>query len=144
MNTIITIGRQFGSGGKEIGKGLAEALGIPFYDEEIVKMVAESGDMHPDTVKEAEEKVCTGVYIEKDVKSMPATLERLTDDKVYLTIQEGKFHQVKKMFHAVGVEVIYLKRISMGGLKLDENLKEGDFRPLTQEEIDYLKGLTNA
>lgn len=94
--------------------------------------------------KEAEEKVCTGVYIEKDVKSMPATLERLTDDKVYLTIQEGKFHQVKKMFHAVGVEVIYLKRISMGGLKLDENLKEGDFRPLTQEEIDYLKGLTNA
>ena len=43
MNTIITIGRQLGSGGKEIGKGLAEALGIPFYDEEIVKMVAESG-----------------------------------------------------------------------------------------------------
>ena len=48
------------------------------------------------------------------------------------------------MFHAVGLEVIYLKRISMGGLKLDESLKEGEFRPLTQEEIDYLKGLTNA
>ncbi|MEE0686714.1 MAG: pseudouridine synthase [Lachnospiraceae bacterium] len=93
---------------------------------------------------EAEEQVCTGVYIEKDVKSMPATLERITDDKVHLSIQEGKFHQVKKMFHAVGLEVIYLKRISMGGLKLDESLKEGEFRPLTQEEIDYLKGLTNA
>ena len=61
MNTIITIGRQFGSGGKEIGKGLAETLGIPFYDEEIVKMVAESGDMHPDTVKEAEEKVANSL-----------------------------------------------------------------------------------
>ena len=93
---------------------------------------------------EAEEQVCTGVYIEKDVKSMPATLERITDDKVHLTIQEGKFHQVKKMFHAVGLEVIYLKRISMGGLKLDESLKEGDFRPLTLDEINYLKGLTNV
>jgi 16S rRNA pseudouridine516 synthase len=62
---------------------------------------------------------------------------------VYLTIQEGKFHQVKKMFHAVGLEVIYLKRVSMGGLNLDESLKVGDFRPLTQEEIDYLKGVTN-
>ena len=94
--------------------------------------------------KEAEEQVCTGVYIEKDIKSMPATLERITDDKVYLTIQEGKFHQVKKMFHAVGVEVTYLKRVSMGGLLLDESLKEGEFRPLTLDEINYLKGLTNA
>lgn len=93
--------------------------------------------------KEAEKEVCEGVYIEKDVKSMPATLERISDDKVYLTIQEGKFHQVKKMFHAVGLEVIYLKRMSMGGLKLDESLKEGEFRPLTSDEIDYLKGLTH-
>lgn len=93
--------------------------------------------------KEAEEDVCSGVYIEKDVKSMPATLERISDDKVYLTIQEGKFHQVKKMFHAVGLEVTYLKRMSMGGLKLDEGLKKGEFRPLTVDEINYLKGLTN-
>ena len=94
--------------------------------------------------KEAELEVCSGVFIEKDVKSMPASLERISDDKVYLTIQEGKFHQVKKMFHAVGLEVIYLKRMSMGGLELDKNLKEGDYRPLTLEEINYLKGLTNA
>ena len=94
--------------------------------------------------KEAELEVCSGVFIEKDVKSMPATLERISGDKVYLTIQEGKFHQVKKMFHAVGLEVIYLKRMSMGGLELDKNLKEGEFRPLTLDEINYLKGLTNA
>ena len=93
--------------------------------------------------KEAEDKVCKGVYIEKDVMSMPATLERITDDKVYLTIQEGKFHQVKKMFHGVGLEVTYLKRVSMGGLKLDEKLKEGEFRPLTKEEIEYLKGVNH-
>jgi len=61
MDTIITIGRQYGSGGKEIGKALAEALNIPFYDEEIVKMVAEVGDMHPDTVKDAEEKVANSL-----------------------------------------------------------------------------------
>lgn len=91
--------------------------------------------------KEAENEVCTGVYIEKDVKSMPAKLERICDDKVYLTIQEGKFHQVKKMFHAVGLEVTYLKRMSMGGLELDETLKEGEYRPLTTDEINYLKGL---
>lgn len=91
--------------------------------------------------KEGEDRVCKGVYIEKDVMSMPATLERITDDKVYLTIQEGKFHQVKKMFHGVGLEVTYLKRVSMGGLKLDERLKEGEFRPLTKEEIEYLKGV---
>lgn len=61
MNTIITIGRQYGSGGKEIGKSLAEALEIPFYDEEIVKMVAEKGDLHPDAVKNAEEKVANSL-----------------------------------------------------------------------------------
>ena len=93
--------------------------------------------------KEAEDRVCKGVYIEKDVMSMPATLERITDDKVYLTIQEGKFHQVKKMFHGVGLEVTYLKRVSMGGLKLDERLKEGEFRKLTKEEIEYLKGVNH-
>ncbi len=56
MNTIITIGRQFGSGGREIGRKLSERLGIPFYDDEIVKMVAEEGGMHPDMVREADER----------------------------------------------------------------------------------------
>ena len=56
MNTIITIGRQFGSAGREIGKKLSERLQIPFYDEEIVSMVAEDGNLHPDVVREADEK----------------------------------------------------------------------------------------
>lgn len=84
-------------------------------------------------------EVCQGVYIEKNVKSLPAKLERISDDRVYLTIHEGKFHQVKKMFHAVGCEVTYLKRISMGSLKLDENLKQGEYRLLSADEINALK-----
>lgn len=84
-------------------------------------------------------EVCEGVYIEKDVKSMPAKLEYIDEKRVYLTIHEGKFHQVKKMFHAVGCEVTYLKRMTMGSLKLDESLKAGEYRELTSEEIEALK-----
>lgn len=87
--------------------------------------------------------ICEGVFIEKDTKSLPATLEKINDYNVYLTIREGKFHQVKKMFHAVGTEVTYLKRVSMGTLKLDPTLKTGDYRPLTKDEIDLLKGLSS-
>ena len=89
--------------------------------------------------KEKADEVCEGVYIETGVKSLPARLEYIENDKVYLTIQEGKFHQVKKMFHAVGCEVTYLKRMTMGSLKLDESLKTGEYRPLTLEELEALK-----
>ncbi|MGN0290583.1 MAG: 16S rRNA pseudouridine(516) synthase, partial [Lachnospiraceae bacterium] len=56
-----------------------------------------------------------------------------------LTITEGKFHQVKRMFEAVGKQVTYLKRISMGNLQLDESLAPGEYRELTPEEIQGLK-----
>ena len=57
-----------------------------------------------------------------------------------VTIQEGKYHQVKRMFEAVGKSVVYLKRVEFGTLKLDENLEEGEYRELTEEEINILKG----
>ena len=60
-----------------------------------------------------------------------------------LTIHEGKFHQVKRMFEAAGGEVIYLKRLSMGPLHLDETLAPGESRLLTGEEIRQLKALYN-
>ena len=60
---------------------------------------------------------------------------------VVLTIREGKFHQVKRMFEAVGCRVVFLKRLSMGSLLLDERLKPGEYRRLTKEELDRLKGL---
>lgn len=57
-----------------------------------------------------------------------------------LTIYEGKFHQVKRMFEVVGMKVVYLKRIKMGTLGLDETLKPGEYRRLTLEETEQLKG----
>jgi 16S rRNA pseudouridine516 synthase len=59
--------------------------------------------------------------------------------EVLVTIQEGKFHQVKRMFEAVGKKVVYLKRIEFGTLKLDEDLEEGEYRELTEKEIAILK-----
>ena len=59
--------------------------------------------------------------------------------EIYVTITEGKYHQVKRMFKAVGMEVIYLKRVAMGELKLDENLELGKYRKLTTDELDRLK-----
>ena len=87
------------------------------------------------------------VLIEDDEEytTMPATLEIVAVDEeeneseIYVTIQEGKFHQVKRMFHAVGKEVLYLKRVRMNGLKLDENLPLGEYRRLTEEEMDLLQ-----
>ena len=56
-----------------------------------------------------------------------------------VTIHEGRFHQVKRMFEAVGKHVIFLKRLSMGTLLLDESLQKGSYRRLTDEEIAELK-----
>lgn len=81
-----------------------------------------------------------GVYLEKEnYLTKPAKLEMISDYEAFVTIQEGKYHQVKRMFHAVDNEVIFLKRISMGELSLDENLKPGEYRELTDEEINLLK-----
>jgi 16S rRNA pseudouridine516 synthase len=85
-----------------------------------------------------------GVRIEEDYCTLPAKLTILTSGDISeteLTIQEGKFHQVKRMFEAVGKEVIYLKRLSMGGLALDPGLSPGEYRKLTEEEVKYLKSL---
>lgn len=79
--------------------------------------------------------------LEEEEWTMPGKLEILKSDEVSeirLVIQEGKFHQVKRMFQAVGKEVIYLKRESMGTLKLDETLLPGEYRYLTEEELRSL------
>jgi pseudouridine synthase len=83
-----------------------------------------------------------GVDIGEESLTMPAKLAILVSgeiSEIELTIQEGKFHQVKRMFEAVDKEVIYLKRLSMGGLTLDPNLALGEYRELTAEEITCLK-----
>ena len=82
-----------------------------------------------------------GVSIGQGEVAKPAVLEILKSDdisEIQLTIQEGKYHQVKRMFHSVGKEVIYLKRLSMGSLVLDETLPLGAYRKLTREELEDL------
>jgi len=81
-----------------------------------------------------------GVDIGEEKRTLPAKVEVLSDLEILLTIQEGKFHQVKRMLMAVENEVCYLKRISMGTLTLDESLLPGQFRELTEEEQNNLKG----
>ena len=68
----------------------------------------------------------------------PAKAVRISDNEINLTITEGKFHQIKRMAHAVGNEVVYLKRLSYGDLYLDETLSLGEYRHLTDQETTNL------
>ena len=85
-----------------------------------------------------------GITLDDGYLCKEAKLEILTatdeGSEVEVTIQEGKFHQVKRMFEAVGKNVVYLKRIEFGTLKLDEELEEGEYRELTDEELAILRG----
>ena len=83
-----------------------------------------------------------GVTLDDGYETMPAELVILKSDEISeieLTIHEGKFHQVKRMFESVDKKVIYLKRLSMGKLKLDENLAHGEYRELTDEEVKMIE-----
>ncbi len=85
-----------------------------------------------------------GITLDDGYLCKEAKLEILnaTDEgsEVMITIQEGKYHQVKRMFEAVDKSVVYLRRVEFGTLKLDEELEEGEYRELTEEEINILKG----
>lgn len=95
------------------------------------------------------ERLEAGVDIGEEKSTLPARAKILSVtekeeqviSEILLTICEGKFHQVKRMVKAVGKRVVYLKRLSMGPLALPEDLKKGEWRPLTQEELEMLKRL---
>ncbi len=80
-----------------------------------------------------------GLDIGEKKDTCPAELEILSEREAYLTITEGKFHQVKRMFAKLGKKVVYLKRVRMGELELDDTLMVGDWRFLTEEEIRVLR-----
>ena len=90
------------------------------------------------------EKFKHGITLDDGYRCKEAILEiqKASEEgsEIVLTIQEGKFHQVKRMFEAVGKKVTYLKRIEFCTLPLDEDLEEGEYRELTEEEIAILKG----
>lgn len=85
-------------------------------------------------------QMCTlleeGLDIGDEKPTLPAKAQKLPDEEnaLFLTITEGRFHQVKRMMAAVGNEVIYLKRISMGPVVLEDSLKKGHWRPLSEKE----------
>lgn len=86
------------------------------------------------------EKLSEGIEIEDGVITAPAefVFEENSTDSGFLTISEGKFHQVKRMFLKISNEVVFLKRVSFGPIRLDDDLKEGQVRELTEEERNRL------
>lgn len=86
-----------------------------------------------------------GLVLTDGLECLPAELEILSvSDEEYtseaqITIREGKFHQIKRMFSSIGAEVIYLKRLSMGPLTLDPDLAPGEYRRLTTDEVASIK-----
>ncbi len=92
----------------------------------------------------------SGMKVDEELTAMPAVLRVLSEEEfknflpeggyaAAVTLQEGKFHQVKRMFAATGNEVLYLKRMAMGGVSLDETLKPGEYRALTEDELRTLQ-----
>lgn len=84
-----------------------------------------------------------GITLDDGYRCLSANLEYISSNKARLTIQEGKFHQVKRMFKAVSLEVVLLKRISFGEIDLDMNLVEGEYRRLSDDEVLKLKKSVN-
>ncbi|HAN09913.1 MAG TPA: 16S rRNA pseudouridine(516) synthase [Clostridiales bacterium] len=83
-----------------------------------------------------------GIVLDDGYKCLPSKLEIVTSaeiSEIKLIIYEGKFHQVKRMFEAMGMKVVYLKRVAMGKLELYGNLKLGEFRELSMEDIGKVK-----
>lgn len=100
---------------KKVGKTYFVRLEKPLSDAEKIKL---------------EEGVDIGGIVTK-----PSKAERISENEINLTITEGKFHQIKRMAHAVNNNVIYLRRLSYGGLFLDETLGKGEYKLLDEAEI---------
>lgn len=105
---------------KKVGKEYFARLEKPLSEEDIATI---------------EQGVDIGGYITK-----PSKIVRKSENECVITIVEGKFHQVKKMFESVGNKVIYLKRISFASLPLDPELALGEYRFLTKDEVDIIGG----
>lgn len=119
--------------------GLAHRLLAPGrHVDKVYRAVVEGQVTQEDIARFA-----AGLDIGEKRQTLPAVLLISGFDgrrsEVRVTVREGKFHQIRRMFHAVGKEVLYLERIQMGSLRLDEALARGQYRPLTPEEIAQLR-----
>ncbi|MCS3431614.1 16S rRNA pseudouridine(516) synthase RsuA [Klebsiella sp. BIGb0407] len=104
----------------------------PRYECEKTYYVTLSEPVADDTA----EKFAAGVQLHNEKElTKPALLEVVTPNEVRVTLSEGRYHQVKRMFAAVGNHVVGLHRERIGGIKLDPELAEGEYRQLTEQEI---------
>lgn len=97
-------------------------------------------ELERDVGEDAKRCFREGIDIGDEDKTMPAVLELTSHPRhVFVTLHEGRYHQIKRMFETLDNRVTYLKRISMKGLALDGTLSPGEYRKLTEEEIENLK-----
>lgn len=90
-------------------------------------------------IADAEQQVQQGIQLNDEIHlTKPATLQRITDSEVLITISEGRYHQVKRMFAAMGNRVLKLHRESIAGIELDANLAEGEYRLLSDDELKQI------
>jgi 16S rRNA pseudouridine516 synthase len=120
---------------------LAHRLSHPKWNVEKEYFAVVKGDISLLKTDTFEEK---GIYLKKDkYQTKPFSLKIISASKdkseVSITVKEGKYHIVKKIMEELGHPVLYLKRTRIGPLSLDKNLKPGEFRELTEEEIKKLK-----
>lgn len=113
---------------------LSHKLLSPKYHVEKVYEVHYEGELPKDAILQMEQGLDIG---EKRI-TKPAVLELYENNIAHLTITEGKFHQVKRMFACLGTKVTYLKRLEMAGIALDVSLKPGEYRKLTEKEVQIL------
>ena len=111
----------------------------PQYHVDKTYQVEVNGPLTPNHIQKFKDGI---VFLDGTV-CKPAQLEILASSSSHsratITISEGKFHQVKKMFLSVGVKVIALKRVQFGDFTLDSELAEGQYRPLNKEELEIIK-----
>ncbi len=93
---------------------------------------------HPLLQREIE-RLEQGVTLEDGYQTLPCQVNMETPTQGIITVTEGKFHQIKRMLQACGNQITYLKRVTFGEIPLDASLEEGQWRPLTQSEIDQLQ-----
>ncbi|MDO5140143.1 MAG: pseudouridine synthase [Eubacteriales bacterium] len=90
-------------------------------------------------MRESADRIMAGVDIGDEKSTLPCLINILSENSCLVTIREGRYHEIKRMFRTEGRKVDYLKRISMGPISLDAELAPGEYRRLTEEEIAVLK-----
>ncbi len=124
---------------------LAHRIAHPKWEIEKEYYAVVQGNIND--VKDLERFEKEGIELEDGYKTKPFRIKVLSaDDKkseILITVTEGKYHIVKRIMEKLGHPVLYLKRIKIGNLKLDESLEPGEYRELTEEEIKELKKLVN-